>query len=92
MHISAPRVYDLQVSVVRAIWLKLRGDPWLIEHLKLFAWYIAMSPVPHALHSVIGYGIRLAKDLGVHRRGTYSSQLTVEDELKKRAFWSVHVI
>lgn len=46
--------------------------------------------MPHALSCVIGYGVRLAKDMGAHRRGTYGPRLTVEEELKKRAFWLVH--
>lgn len=51
--------------------------------VKLFAWYISMSPVPHVVYSVVGYGVHLAKDLGIHRRKTYGPHLTVEDELKK---------
>ena len=46
-----------------------------------------MSPVPHAVHSIIGYGVRLCKDLGVHRQATYSCSPNAEGELKKRAFW-----
>lgn len=60
--------------------------------VQLFAWYISMSPVPHAVYSVVGYAVRLAKDLGIHRRGTYGPRLTVEDELKKRAFWSAYML
>ena len=55
--------------------------------LQLIATYMCMSPAPHAMHSVVGYGIRLAKDLGVHRRATYGPNPTVEDDLKRRAFW-----
>ncbi|KIP05406.1 hypothetical protein PHLGIDRAFT_92212, partial [Phlebiopsis gigantea 11061_1 CR5-6] len=53
----------------------------------LLTWYIAASPVPHAMYAIIGHGIRLAQDMGAHRRTTYGPRLTVEDELKKRAFW-----
>jgi hypothetical protein len=34
-----------------------------------------------------GIGIRLAQEVGCHRRKMYASTLTVEDELWKRAFW-----
>ena len=37
---------------------------------------------------MVGIGIRLAQDVGAHRRKMYtSSKLTVDDELWKRAFW-----
>jgi len=36
---------------------------------------------------MIGIGIRLATDVGAHRRKMYKSVMTVEDELWKRAFW-----
>jgi hypothetical protein len=38
---------------------------------------------------MIGMGIRLAQDVGAHRRKVIGQKWTVEDELKKRAFWSV---
>ena len=49
--------------------------------------YIFMSPVVHAVYPILGHGIRIAQDMGVHRRTMYGPRLTVEDELKKRAFW-----
>ncbi|KIP05396.1 hypothetical protein PHLGIDRAFT_36445 [Phlebiopsis gigantea 11061_1 CR5-6] len=49
--------------------------------------YLSVSPVPHAVYPVVGHGLRLAQDMGAHRRATYKQRLTVEDELKKRAFW-----
>lgn len=36
---------------------------------------------------MVGIGIRLAQDVGAHRRRTQNGELTVEDELWKRAFW-----
>lgn len=47
--------------------------------------------MPHPVYAIIGYGLRLAQDLGAHRRTTYGPKPTVEDELKKRAFWCVPV-
>lgn len=57
---------------------------WLPQ---LFAMYIAGSPVPHAMYAVVGHGIRLAIDMGAHKRVAYGARPTVEDELKKRAMW-----
>jgi hypothetical protein len=37
---------------------------------------------------MVGMGIRLAQDVGAHRRKAYHPKWSVEDELMKRAFWS----
>lgn len=34
-----------------------------------------------------GIGVRLAQDVGAHRRKVYNAPLSVESELWKRAFW-----
>jgi hypothetical protein len=36
---------------------------------------------------MVGTGLRLAQDLGAHRRQMHHGPPTVEDELWKRAFW-----
>lgn len=41
----------------------------------------------HACWNLCGIGIRLAQDVGAHRRKVYSTTPTAEDELFKRAFW-----
>jgi hypothetical protein len=38
---------------------------------------------------MVGVGIRLAQDVGAHRKRKTEGPMTVEDELWKRAFWSV---
>ncbi|KIP05402.1 hypothetical protein PHLGIDRAFT_60579, partial [Phlebiopsis gigantea 11061_1 CR5-6] len=67
--LSPPRLYDLQISALTAMFL--HG-----------------SSTPQSSWTVIGTGIRLAQDVGAHRRKVYNSnKRTVEDELWKRAFW-----
>lgn len=39
---------------------------------------------------MVGVGIRLAQDVGAHRKRKTKDPMTVEDELWKRAFWYVH--
>ena len=36
---------------------------------------------------MVGIGIRLAQEVGAHRRKAQDHVMTVEDELWKRAFW-----
>ncbi|GJE89782.1 Zn(II)2Cys6 transcription factor [Phanerochaete sordida] len=53
----------------------------------LAAGYVSPSPASHSNYAIVGHGIRLAQDLGAHRRTTYPAKPTVESELRKRAFW-----
>ena len=57
--------------------------------MQLAAVYIGASPVSHPNYAIVGHGLRLAQDLGAHRKTTYPSTPTVESELRKRAFWCV---
>ncbi|CCM00118.1 uncharacterized protein FIBRA_02145 [Fibroporia radiculosa] len=53
----------------------------------LTAMFLHGSSAPQACWTIIGVGIRLAQDVGAHRKKVYNSQPTVEEELWKRAFW-----
>lgn len=66
--LSPPRLYDLQIAALTAI-------------------YLHGSTTPQASWTVIGVGIRLAQDVGAHRKKVYNPTRTVEEELWKRAFW-----
>jgi hypothetical protein len=45
------------------------------------------TSAPQACWTIVGIGIRLAQDVGAHRRKAYSHKPTVDEELWKRAFW-----
>ncbi|KAJ3506007.1 hypothetical protein NLJ89_g7113 [Agrocybe chaxingu] len=47
--------------------------------------FLQSSSAPQPVWTLVGIALRLAQDIGVHRRKT--SVPTVEDELWKRAFW-----
>ncbi|KZV64204.1 hypothetical protein PENSPDRAFT_690958 [Peniophora sp. CONT] len=49
--------------------------------------YLMGCSAAHACWNLCGIGIRLAQDVGAHRRKVYSQTPTAEDELFKRAFW-----
>jgi hypothetical protein len=42
---------------------------------------------PQVCWTMCGVGIRLAQDVGAHRRKVYSATRKAEDELWRRAFW-----
>ncbi|KAH9957115.1 fungal-specific transcription factor domain-containing protein, partial [Russula dissimulans] len=49
--------------------------------------YIHGTLPPHETWIMVGIGLRLAQDVGAHRRRSHHGPPTVEDELVKRAFW-----
>ncbi|KAF8992801.1 fungal-specific transcription factor domain-containing protein [Cyathus striatus] len=53
----------------------------------LAAEFISACCAPQKVWLLTGFGIRLAQDVGIHRRRIPREKLTVEDELWKRAFW-----
>jgi hypothetical protein len=55
--------------------------------LQLIHLYLHGSCVSHPAWGAIGLGLRLAQDMGAHRRKSYGDKPTVDGELMKRAFW-----
>ncbi|KAF8968587.1 fungal-specific transcription factor domain-containing protein [Flammula alnicola] len=53
----------------------------------LSAQFLLGSSSPHSSWTLVGLAIRLAQDVGAHRRALHAHTLTAEDELWKRAFW-----
>ena len=46
---------------------------------------VSISSVQAWIHAALG--IRLALDIGAHKRRAYGATPSIEDELYKRAFW-----
>ncbi|KAI0028714.1 fungal-specific transcription factor domain-containing protein, partial [Vararia minispora EC-137] len=53
----------------------------------LGAIYMMGSSASHASWNMIGVGIRLSQDIGVHRKKVYKTSPTADEELFKRCFW-----
>ncbi|KAJ7876034.1 fungal-specific transcription factor domain-containing protein, partial [Mycena leptocephala] len=49
--------------------------------------FLEGSSAPQACWTLVGIGLRLAQDVGTHRRQSRVEKPTVESELWKRAFW-----
>ncbi len=49
--------------------------------------FLLGSTAPQANWTLIGSGIRMAVDVGAHRKKMYNTKSTIEDELWRRAFW-----
>ncbi|KZT39109.1 hypothetical protein SISSUDRAFT_1003901 [Sistotremastrum suecicum HHB10207 ss-3] len=58
-----------------------------LQAFALSAMFLQGSSAPHAGWTMVGVGIRLAQDVGAHRRKVQHGDNPVEDELWKRAFW-----
>lgn len=54
---------------------------------QLSAIYVQGTSAPQASWFMIGAGIRVGMDIGIHRRKVYGKVLTVDEETWKRAFW-----
>ncbi|KAF4613756.1 hypothetical protein D9613_007374 [Agrocybe pediades] len=54
--------------------------------------FLQGSSAPQACWTMVGIGIRLAQDVGAHRRKLNNHTLTPEDEQWKRAFWVLVVL
>lgn len=57
-----------------------------IQVYALSAMYLAGSST-HGLWMIVGHGIRMALDAGVHRKTVYGKHITPQEEMWKRAFW-----
>ncbi|KAF7353494.1 hypothetical protein MSAN_01539000 [Mycena sanguinolenta] len=57
-----------------------------LQYYCLAAWFLELSSLS-ARRVLVGIGLRLAQDVGAHRRR--EGQPTVESELWKRAFWAL---
>ncbi|KAI0644481.1 fungal-specific transcription factor domain-containing protein [Trametes meyenii] len=58
-----------------------------LQRYALMAEYVGGYSSPHNCWTLIGLGLRVAQDVGIHRKKTYSTMSRVEGELWKRAFW-----
>ncbi|KAI5115861.1 hypothetical protein M0805_001580 [Coniferiporia weirii] len=84
-HSSGWKWFD-QVQVHRKSFV---GAPRLYD-LQIYAlssFFLQSSSSPQSSWTMVGIGIRLAEDVGAHRRKVYNAPLSVESELWKRAFW-----
>ncbi|PPR05818.1 hypothetical protein CVT26_010098 [Gymnopilus dilepis] len=60
-----------------------------LQYYCLATTYLVGTSIPHASWNVLGLGVRYALEKGAHRRKGHNQKPTAEDELLKRAFWSL---
>ncbi|KAF9009900.1 fungal-specific transcription factor domain-containing protein, partial [Cyathus striatus] len=75
-----------QVNVVKNKLLTL-PNLYDIQIYALACQFFQGTSMPHSSWTMAGIGIRVAQDMGIHRRRVPLHQLTAEHELCKRAFW-----
>ncbi|KAH9847217.1 fungal-specific transcription factor domain-containing protein [Lenzites betulinus] len=77
-----------QVQMVRK---SLLAPPRLydLQIYALTASFLQGTSAPQACWTIIGIGIRMAQDVGAHRKKVYSATPTMEEELWRRAFWTL---
>ncbi|KAF8180962.1 fungal-specific transcription factor domain-containing protein [Mycena galopus ATCC 62051] len=60
---------------------------YALQYYCLAVQFLEGSSAPQACWTLVGVGLRLAQDVGAHRRQSRVEKPTVESELWKRAFW-----
>ncbi|KAJ7764189.1 fungal-specific transcription factor domain-containing protein [Mycena maculata] len=58
-----------------------------LQYYCLAVQFLEGSSAPHGCWTLLGVGIRLAQDVGAHRRTAHHEPPSVEGELWKRVFW-----
>ncbi|KAI0701459.1 fungal-specific transcription factor domain-containing protein [Cerioporus squamosus] len=53
--------------------------------------FLQGSAAPQANWPLIGSGLRMAVDVGAHRKKMYNTKFTIQDELWRRTFWALVV-
>ncbi|QRV93178.1 Fungal specific transcription factor domain [Ceratobasidium sp. AG-Ba] len=93
--VNAPRL-SAGVKYFNQIRLLRRSMPkpavlFDIQTYVLCALLVRSSFEPHNAWIIVGLGLRSAQDVGMHRRRVppEGETLSVEDEMKKRAFWAL---
>jgi hypothetical protein len=54
---------------------------------KLATVFLFRSSKPSVTWALLGLGMRLAQDVGAHRKEAYGEKNSLRDELWRRAFW-----
>jgi hypothetical protein len=84
--ISTHRLHDLQIYCVSHT--LPQNVLWMAHKLlKLGCVYLMSAARTSVCYNLVGIGLRLAQEIGAHKRAVYHDTPTVEDELFKRAFW-----
>ncbi|KAI0719057.1 fungal-specific transcription factor domain-containing protein [Cerioporus squamosus] len=89
-HVAGWKWFE-QVETVRWSYLE-RPRLEDLQSCALISMYLGGTNVPQGSWTVIGLGLRMAQDMGAHRKKVYNTKPTVEDELMKRAFWALIVL
>jgi hypothetical protein len=85
--LTPPKLFDLQIMAVSGFSLDLNASGFM-GVMQLAVMFLQGTSAPHSAWTVAGIGIRIAQDVGAHRRKVYrGGQGSIEDELWKRAFW-----
>ncbi|KAJ7136846.1 fungal-specific transcription factor domain-containing protein [Mycena epipterygia] len=86
----SPTLYDLQSYCVGS-----RFVCRIIPHFvlpQLAAEFLECTSRPRTSWTIVGFGIRLAQDIGAHRFKVPSSDIPFEEELEKRASWILFLL
>jgi hypothetical protein len=88
--LALPSLYDLQVCCVCLSFIQCTLR--LTINSQLASVFLQCSSTPHIYWTLMGTGIRIAQEIGIHRRKAYRGLPNAYDEQWKRAFWTLVVL
>ncbi|CAA7260649.1 unnamed protein product [Cyclocybe aegerita] len=77
-----------QVSPMRKSLFK-KTTLYELQMLTLYVLFASSSEMPQGIWAVLGFALRLAQEVGAHRKKNIRGTPSAEDELWKRAFWII---
>ncbi|KAF8191051.1 fungal-specific transcription factor domain-containing protein [Mycena galopus ATCC 62051] len=99
LHLSDPTLSHLEQQSLAWTWYNqvelcgdsLRRPPTLhnIQAYCLAVQFLHRTSNPRFAWAIVGFGLRLAQDVGFHRHKFNDSTISVDEELEKRAFWTL---
>ncbi|KAJ6472358.1 fungal-specific transcription factor domain-containing protein [Mycena vitilis] len=63
--------------------------PHDIQAYCLAVQFLICTSNPRRAWLIAGFGLRVAEDVGSHRNKTWAQTVTIQDDLEKRAFWTL---
>ncbi|KAG9005867.1 hypothetical protein FRB93_009265 [Tulasnella sp. JGI-2019a] len=88
---SAGWVYFAQVYQMKSKPLLASAKLIDLQIMALSATYLQATSAPHGAWLIIGVSLRFAEDIGAHREKVYAKDHGFDNQLWKRAFWSLVV-
>ena len=63
-----------------------------VKYLQIYVVFMNTTTTPEVCWPLISFGLRMAQDVGAHRKKPGNIKPTLESELWKRSFWMLYIM